>query len=82
MSTRRPLGEMLVEVASSTLEGLAVAPHLRVRRMVVTLPVEVGFRHARDHVELLADLPRAITRTAFDIEPGRLELVWEPTEPL
>lgn len=82
MSTRRPLGEMLVEVGSGTLQGLAVAPDLRVRRMVVTLPVELGLRRAGDRVELLADLPRAITRTAFDIEPGRLELVWEPTEPL
>jgi hypothetical protein len=82
MSKRRPLGEMLVELASGTLEGLAVAPDLRVQRMVVTLPVEIGFWQAGDRVELLADLPRAITRTAFDIDPGRLELVWEPTEPL
>lgn len=80
MSTRRPLGDMLVEIAAGTLEALASAPDLRVRRIAVTLPVEVELRQAGDRTDLLGDLPRSVTRTAFDIEPGRLMVVWEQGE--
>ena len=80
MSQRRSLGEMLSEVLWGTLEGVATAPDLRVKRIVVTLPVEVGLRRSGGHVEFLADFPCAITRTAFDIRPSRLEFVWEQVE--
>ena len=80
MSTRRPLGDMLVEIAAGTLDALTTAPDLRVRRIAVTLPVEVELRRVGDRTDLLGDLPRSVTRTAFDIEPGRLVVVWEQGE--
>jgi hypothetical protein len=80
MSTRRPLGDMLVEIVGGTLEALASTPEMRVRRIAVTLPVEVELRRVGDRTDLLGDLPRSVTRTAFDIEPGRLVVVWEQGE--
>ena len=80
MSMRRPLGDMLIEVAAGTLDALAGAPGLRVKRISVTLPVEVELRRTGGRQDLLCDVPRTITRTAFDIKPSRLELVWEEAE--
>lgn len=80
MTTRRPLGETLLEIALGTLDAIATAPGVRVRRLEVTLPVEVGLRQTRDHHEVLGDLPRLVTRTAFDLTPSRLAVVWEERE--
>ena len=80
MTTRRPLGEMLGEVASGAMDALAGAPALRIDRIAVTLPVEMQLNWAGNQVEILGDLPRLLTRTAFDTQPGRMEVVWEPRE--
>ncbi len=80
MSSRRPLGEMLSEVASGALEALGNAPNLRVQRIEVKLPVEMGLRRIGDEVQLIGDVPRLVTRTAFDLQPGRIEIVWETEE--
>ncbi|WP_027147820.1 hypothetical protein [Methylobacter tundripaludum] len=80
MSGRRPLGEMLSEVASGTLEALGSAPDLRVNRIEVTLPVELSLRQIGDEVQLIGDIPQSVTRTAFDLQPGRIEVVWEIEE--
>jgi len=77
MSGRRLLGEMLSEVAFGTLEALGKAPDLKVNRLEVTLPVELGLRRKGDEVQLIGDVPRSVTRTAFDLQPGRIEVVWE-----
>jgi hypothetical protein len=77
MSDRRPLGEMLSEVASGTLEAIGNAPDLRVNRLEVTLPVEMGLRRIGDEVQLIGDVPRRVMRTAFDLQPSRIEVVWE-----
>jgi hypothetical protein len=80
MSARRPLGDMLVEVTTGTLDALVSAPGLRVRRIALTLPVEVALSRGGHRTDILGDLPRSVTRTAFDIKPGRLVVVWEEGE--
>lgn len=80
MSARRPLGEMLTEVAADTLEA-AAAGGIRVRRVEVSLPVEIALRHGAGGVDLLGELPRTLTRTPFDTRPGRLEILWEEVQP-
>jgi hypothetical protein len=80
MSTRRLLGDTLVEIASGTLDALAAAPGLRVRSVSVTLPLELELSRTGDRTDIRGDVPRAVTRTAFDIEPGRLMVVWEEGE--
>lgn len=80
MSARRPLGDMLIEITTGTLDALASAPGMRIRRVEVTLPVELGVRRTGDGHDILGDLPRAVTRTAFDIKPCRLVVVWEGGE--
>jgi hypothetical protein len=42
----------------------------------VSLPIEIALARRDGSWWLLGDLPRTITRTAFDLEPGRLEVVW------
>ena len=80
MTTRRPLGEMLEEVALGALRA-AAAPGLVVKRLSVALPVEVGLARSGDEWRLLGDLPRRVTRTPFDSPPSRLEVVWVAGEP-
>ena len=77
MSARRPLGDMLVEITTGTLDALASAPGLRVRRIALTVPVEIQLSRAGNQTNVLGDLPRLVTRTVFDIKPSRLEVVWE-----
>ena len=78
---RRPLGEMLSEVASGAFDAALATGRVRVRRIEVTLPVEWGVHRSGDQVELLGDLPRMVTRTDFDIHPDRLRIVWSEEEP-
>lgn len=77
MSARRPLGVMLQELASGSLDALEAAPHLEVLSVFLSLPVEIALKQMTGGVELLGDLPRLLTRTAFDAEPARLEVLWE-----
>ena len=75
--TRRALGEMLAEVGLGTLPAIAQTAGLRVQRVTVELPVEIGLRGNGTDAELLGDMPRLRTRTAFDIQPSRMVIVWE-----
>ena len=77
MSARRLLGDTLAEITTGTLGVLANAPGLRMRRIALTLPIEVELRRSSDRIEILGDLPRSVTRTAFDIKPDRLVVVWQ-----
>ena len=81
MSARRPLGETLGEIASGTLDVLRVTPQLGINRIAVTLPLETQLHKVGGQVQVLGDLPRLVTRTAFDLRPGRIEVVWERMEP-
>jgi hypothetical protein len=75
--TRRPLGEMLAEVGLGTLPALAQTAGLHVWRVAVELPVEIGLHGSGADAELLGDMPRLRTRTAFDIQPSRMVIVRE-----
>ena len=72
MTARRPMAEMLADVADGALVAAARAG-VRATRLEVTLPVEIAFVGG----ELSAELPRFVTRTQFDARPSRLSLVWE-----
>jgi hypothetical protein len=76
MTTRRPLGETLAEVAESLTDTHRLTPGLAVRGLEVTLPIELAWRGEGGEVLLLGDLPRTVTRTAFDRHPARLAVVW------
>jgi len=79
MSARRPLGEMLQEIGGGALLA-AAAPGITLRSLHVVLPIEVALTRARGEWSLLGDVPRTVTRTAFDVEPGRLEVLWTSEE--
>jgi hypothetical protein len=76
MTSRRPLAEMMTDVAAGAADAAANTPLVRVVSVEVTLPVEIVLRRSGTDWELLGDLPRNLTRTAFDVEPARLAIVW------
>ena len=80
MTERRTMGEMLSEVADGAIGAASVAG-LRATRVEVTLPIDVSFRGSGDQLQLLAELPRFITRCAFDSQPGSLTVVWQEAAP-
>ncbi len=81
MTPRRPLGETVLELAQGAIVATASAPGLVVRGFTVTLPIEIGLDRAGGEWRVLGDLPRTITRTWFDTQPGRLEMTWTAGEP-
>lgn len=72
MSPRRTMGAMLGEIAEGVLSA-AAGSAVRATRVELDLPLEVVWTGG----EFIADLPRLVTRTAFDAPPSRLRLVWE-----
>jgi hypothetical protein len=76
MTPRRPLGDTLAEVAAGMTDAHHLTPGLAVRGLEVTLPIELAWRGEGADVLLLGDLPRTVTRTAFDSNPARLAVVW------
>jgi hypothetical protein len=75
--TRRALGDTLVELGLGLLPAADTAGLLRVHRVAVDLPLEIQVRGRGVAAELLADVPRLVTRTAFDVMPSRVVVVWE-----
>lgn len=72
MSTRKPMGVMLGEIAEAVMAATA-GTTIRATRVEVDLPVDITWAGG----DLIAGLPRLVTRTAFDAPPSRLHLVWE-----
>ena len=75
MTERRALADMLDEVAD-TIFDLGTPPGLRATALQVTLPIEVQMARTGEGPEFRAELPRFITRTAFDQPTDRLTVNW------
>ncbi|RKT99359.1 hypothetical protein C7H84_31855 [Burkholderia sp. Nafp2/4-1b] len=78
MIAPRPLGDTLgafADVAEQLNAGAAQG--LRVRSVIMELPLDLRVARGADGVELLGELPQFLTRTAFDAEPARLAIVLE-----
>ena len=77
MNSRRSLAETLIEL----VDGIGFnSPGLRTTSVELTLPVEVSLEQRAGEAVLLADLPRFIYRTAFDLAPSRLTVLWQEGE--
>lgn len=77
MSTLQPLSLMLVDVAEGALAA-ASRGGVQATRIEMTLPIDIAV-DAR--AGLLGELPRFVTRTAFDAPPSRLTIVWTEAAP-
>jgi hypothetical protein len=75
--SRRELGQTLAEIGAGLQPLLAQAARLNVRRVAVDLPLEFALRGHGAATQVLGELPRCVTRTAFDTTPSRLVAVWE-----
>jgi hypothetical protein len=73
--TRRLLGDTLVELAEGAVSATAGTP-IVVRTIAVTLPIEIALQRRGGDWCVLGDLPRFLTRTAFDTTPSRLDVTW------
>jgi len=73
MTSRRELGETLADVGGGVLDALAADPGITVRNVVYALPIEFAVSGRGGEAIVLGDVPRLITRTAFDIPPTRVE---------
>ncbi|WP_419815802.1 hypothetical protein [Glacieibacterium sp.] len=81
MTDRRALSDMLIDIADGVL-GFQPPAGLRATGLEVKLPVEVEMARTAAGPEFRAELPRFVTRTAFDKPPSRLTVRWaEGTAP-
>jgi hypothetical protein len=72
---RRELSDMLTDVAQAVLAG-AGTPAVRTTSMELALPVDVAMESRHGELVLLAELPRFVYRTSFDLPPSRLRVMW------
>jgi hypothetical protein len=77
VSSRRPLAELLVEVADAVLVAARGAPGLRAKRVEVMLPIELTARPCAGETQLLGDVPRSRRASDFDLPTTRLVVIWE-----
>lgn len=77
-NSRRSLSDTLIDVVDGI--GLRPGPGLRTTSIELTLPVEVSIEQQDGEQVFLADLPRFIYRTAFDLAPSRLTVLYEEGE--
>lgn len=74
---RRQLRDTMLDVAFGALTAATDAGLVTIRDVAVTLPVEIVLQRHDGQWRLQADVPRLLTRTAFDVTPTRLEVHWE-----
>lgn len=72
--SRRPLGDVVAELAATVQPDPAHHAGTRVTGLAIDIPIEVELRDGSDAPELLGDLPRWRWRSAFDRQPGRLSI--------
>ena len=75
MIGRRPLAELLGELADSVF-AFAGGDELHVRSLSVAVPVDLRVALTESGLELFGDVPLFLTRTAFDPDPARLDILW------
>lgn len=75
MSARRPLGELLGELAQG-FAGFGRAG-IQPRSLHLRLPIDLRLAAGEGGFEILGDVPLFVTRTAFDPDPARLEIDWQ-----
>jgi hypothetical protein len=81
MSARRPLAAVLGDVAAGALEMASRVPGIGLRRVEITIPLEVAVSRGPGGLQVLGDVPRTVTRTAFDLPPGTLKVLWSQEVP-
>lgn len=75
MSFRRPLSDMLGDVAGGALDGAGDSA-VSITEMEFDLPVELRLSDDGPDAQLLGDVPLFLTRTAFDAPVSRLSVHW------
>ncbi len=74
MTQRRELSEMLSDVADGMLVSAGeIGTHAT--SMELSLPVDVALETRDGALAVLAELPRFVFRTSFDLPPNRLTVV-------
>jgi hypothetical protein len=73
IAARRPLEDMLGEIAGSLLPQLGDG-QLRPVSLNIALPMEAQVANTGDGLRVIADVPRAHTRTDFDLPVGRIAI--------
>jgi len=77
MNGRRPLGELLGELADvAGLLGQAGRGGVVAHSLDMRLPIDIRMGAGTKGHELFGDVPMFITRTAFDPEPAMLVVHW------
>ena len=75
MSERRPLGELLGELADC-LTAFPANSGLQAQSLSLDLPIDVRLVSTADGLQLIGDVPLFLTRTDFDPTPARLAVEW------
>ena len=75
MSARRPLGELLGELAQG-FAGFGGGAGIQPRSLHLNLPIDLRLATVEGGFEILGDVPLFVTRTAFDPDPARIEIDW------
>lgn len=79
-SARRPLEDMVSEIAGSILP-LSRDSAVRPVTLDLALPIEARVDPGPDGLRVIADLPRLHTRTDFDLPVNRLTLTFAAIAP-
>ncbi len=80
MTARRPLGELIAELAGSAAEFAGAGP-LRASSVRIGLPIDLRLVSEAGGLVLIGDVPLFRTRTAFDPDPARVEVEWHAVPP-
>jgi hypothetical protein len=76
MMDRRPLSEMLTDVAEGVLAAHRPGAAVRADRIELTMPIEIRVLAGPSGPVLSGDLPLFRWRTDFDPRVGRLSVIW------
>jgi hypothetical protein len=78
MNGRRPLAELLTELADSAAAFADVTANMpvRARSLSLSLPIDLRLASTDKGLEVIGDVPLFLTRTEFDPDPVRLKVDW------